>query len=254
MHLRHVGVRRRSYDWARPPHFRCDEPGLQRLFEAAFNTLTNAAQETIVDGMGRERQQYSGDVGHMLHATRLVCGDWDLSRRFQHTFALGQTHEGYFLDTWPAWDRLNRIAQRQVGATRWGPLLDHGVSFIHDVWRHHEETSEIDIIQEVYPQLARFVRYLLDGRGRDKLLPVEGWGVPAVWMDNEDCFHKQRHKQCAFNLFTAGVVQRCLVPMAELVGESRDAINFKASADAILKATVRAFWSSRRGIRWTTTG
>jgi hypothetical protein len=243
-----VGVRRRSYDWARPPHFRCDEPGLQRLFEAAFNTLTNAAQETIVDGMGRERQQYSGDVGHMLHATRLVCGDWDLARRFQHTFALGQTHEGYFLDTWPAWDRLNRIAQREVGATPWGPLLDHGVSFIHDVWRHHEETSEVDIIQEVYPQLARFVRYLLDGRGRDKLLPVEGWGVPAVWIDGTDCFHKPRHKQCAFNLFTAGVMQRALAPLAELVGETRDAINFKASADAILKATVRAFWSTKRGL------
>ena len=246
--LRDVGVRRRSYDWPRPPHFHCDEPPLQRLFEASFNTLVNAAQETIVDGMGRERQQYSGDVSHMLHATRLVCGDWDLARRFQHTFALGQTHEGYFLDCWPAWDRLNRIAQREVGATPWGPLLDHGVSFIHDVWRHHEETSEIDIAQELYPQLARFARYLLDGRGRDKLLPVDGWGVPAVWMDGPACFQRQRHKQCAFNLFTAGVFQRALVPLAELVGETRDAVNFRASADAILSATVRTFWSTKRGL------
>ena len=29
-------------------------------------------------------------------------------------------------------DRLNRLAQRQLGATRWGPLLDHGVSFVSD--------------------------------------------------------------------------------------------------------------------------
>ena len=34
--VRDVGVRRRSYDWPRPPHFRCDEPGLQRVFEALF--------------------------------------------------------------------------------------------------------------------------------------------------------------------------------------------------------------------------
>ena len=186
---------------------------LQRLFEASFNTLANAAQETIVDGMGRERQQYSGDVSHMLHATRLVCGDWDLARRFQRTCALGQTAEGYFLDCWPAWDRLNRIAQRQVGATPWGPLLDHGVSFVHDVWRHHEETGDEYLAQDLYPQLARFARYLLDGRGSDKLLPVDGWGVPAVWMDT-DAYQQQRHKKCAFNLFTAGVLRRALVPLA----------------------------------------
>ncbi len=246
--VRDVGVRRRSYDWPRPPHFHCDEPKLQRLFEASFNTLVNAAQETIVDGMGRERQQYSGDVAHMLHATRLVCGDWDLARRFQHTYALGQTHEGYFLDCWPAWDRLNRIAQREFGATRWGPLLDHGVSFIHDVWRHHEETSEIDIAKELYPQLARFARYLLDNLDKDKLLPVEGWGVPTVWMDGTACFLQQRHKQCAFNLFTAGVLRRALVPLAELAGETRDARRFRTAADALVTATVRHFWSTKRGL------
>jgi len=243
-----VGVRRRSYEWPRTPHFRCPEPELQRLFEAAFNTLVNAAQETIVDGMGRERQQYSGDVSHMLHATRLVGGDWELARRFQRTWGLGQTHEGYFLDCWPAWDRLNRIAQREVDATHWGPLLDHGVSFIHDVWRHYEETGDVYLARELYPRLARFVRLLLDGRDEDKLLPVEGWGVPAVWMDNEPCFPEQRHKQCAFNLFTAGVMNDALVPLAELLGESRDARNFAASADAIVAATVRRFWDAKRGL------
>lgn len=246
--IRDVGVRRRSYDWPRPPHFNCNEPGLQRLFEASFNTLTNAAQETIVDGMGRERQQYSGDVSHMLHATRLVCGDWDLSRRFQHTFALGQTHEGYFFDCWPAWDRLNRIGQRETGSTQWGPLLDHGVSFIHDVYRHHQETSEIDLAQELYPQLARFARYLLNNLDKNKLLPVEGWGVPTVWMDGPDCYQRQRHRQLAFNLFTAGVLKQALVPLADLAGETRDARRFTNAADALVRASVQHFWSRKRGI------
>ena len=119
--LRDLGLRRRGYPWPGVPSFRGSEPALQRLLEASFNTLTNAAQETIVDGMGRERQQSSGDVSHQLQATRLVCGDRQLARRFLRTFAMGQTLEGYFLDCWPAYDRLNRLAQRQVGATRWGP-------------------------------------------------------------------------------------------------------------------------------------
>ena len=133
--LRDVGVRRRSYPWPKPPSFACAEPRLQRVFEASFNTLVNAAQETIVDGMGRERQQYSGDGAHQLHATRLVCGDRQLARRFLRTYPMGQTLDGFFLDCWPAFDRLNRIAQRQVGATPWGPLLDHGVTLVYDAWR-----------------------------------------------------------------------------------------------------------------------
>jgi hypothetical protein len=68
-----------------------------------------------------------------------------------------------------------------------------------------------------------------------------------VWIDH-DAFQQQRHKQCAFNLFTAGVLARALVPLAELVGEARDARNFQASADAIEKATVQAFWSSKRNL------
>ena len=32
------------------------------------------------------------------------------------------------------------------------------------------------------------------------------------------------------------------------MGETQDAVNFRASADAILKATVRAFWSTKRGL------
>ena len=100
--LSDVGLRRRGYPWPAVPSFRSSEPALQRLLEASFNTLTNAAQETIVDGMARGRQQSSGHVSHQLQATRLVCGDRQLARRFLRTFAMGQTLEGYFLDCWPA--------------------------------------------------------------------------------------------------------------------------------------------------------
>ncbi len=244
--VRDVGVRRRSYPWPKPPQFRCAEPALQRVFEACFNTLTNAAQETIVDGMGRERQQYSGDGAHLLHATRLVCGDRQLARRFLRSYPLGQTLEGYFLDCWPAWDRLNRIAQREVGATPWGPLLDHGVTLVYDAWRHHLETGESDLPLELYPRFVRFFDYLLARRGADGLLPVAGWGVPAVWIDN--AFVRPRHKQCAFNLFTAAVLRHALSPIAALANDAAGARRFQAVADALVAATVRRFWSAERGL------
>jgi hypothetical protein len=214
--------------------------------EACFNTLTNSAQETIVDGMGRERQQYSGDGSHQLHATRLVCGDRQLSRRFLRSFALGQTLDGYFLDCWPAFDRLARLAQRQVGATRWGPLLDHGVSFVSDAWRHYQESGDSELPLALYPGFVRFAAYLLERRGKDGLLPVEGWGVPAVWID--DGFQKQRHKQCAFNLFAAGVLRSALAPLAALAGDAAAQKRFGAAADALTAAAVARFWSRERSL------
>ena len=173
--LRDVGVRRRSYPWPKPPSFACAEPRLQRVFEASFNTLVNAAQETIVDGMGRERQQYSGDGAHQLHATRLVCGDRQLARRFLRTYPMGQTLDGFFLDCWPAFDRLNRIAQRQVGATPWGPLLDHGVTLVYDAWRHYQETGETDLPARALPALRPLRR--LPPRAAREGRPAAGRGL-----------------------------------------------------------------------------
>jgi hypothetical protein len=241
-----VGLRRRGYPWPGVPSFRASEPTLQRLLEASFNTLTNAAQETIVDGMGRERQQYSGDVSHQLQATRLVCGDRQLARRFLRTFAMGQTLEGYFLDCWPAYDRMNRLAQRQVGATEWGPLLDHGVSFVLDAFRHYQESGESDLPLLLYPRFVRFAAYLLERRGKDGLLPIDGWGVPTVWID--DGFARPRHKQCAFNLFTAAVLKAALAPLAALAGDAAGEKRYAAAADALVAATVGRFWSRERSL------
>jgi alpha-L-rhamnosidase len=244
--LRDLGVRRRSYPWPKIPSFRCGEPALQRVFDAAFNTLVNAAQETIVDGMGRERQQYGGDGAHLLHAARLVCGDTQLARRYLRTFPMGQAQEGYFLDCWPAWDRLNRMGQRQVGATPWGPLLDHGVTLAWDAWRHYQETGDPDRPVELYPRLLRFFDYLLERRGKGGLLPVEGWGTPTVWIDN--CYARQRHKQCAFNLFTAAMLGTAMAPLAGLAGDPAGEKRFAVAADALAASVTRAFWSRERGL------
>jgi len=244
--LRDVGLRRRSYPWPSAPSFRCSEAALQRVFEASFNTLTNAAQESIVDGMGRERQQYGGEGAHQLHATRLVCGERQLARRFLRSYSMGQTLEGYFLDCWPAFDRLNRLAQRQVGATPWGPILDHGVTFVYDAWRHYQEAGESDLPLQLYPRFVRFADYLLARRAKDGLLPVEGWGVPIVWIDNG--FKRPRHKQCAFNLFTAAVLKNALAPLAGLAGDAAGEKRFTAAADALVTATAARFWSGGRSL------
>ena len=155
-----VHVRRRVFPWPNEPRVLTSEPALQRLFDASLNTLNNCAQETLVDGMARERQQYSGDGGHQLHAVHLAFGETRLPARYLSTWSQGLTKEGFFLDCWPAYDRLARLIERQFDLSGWGPILDHGVGFNFDCWSHYLYTGDLESLREPYPRLLRFAQYL----------------------------------------------------------------------------------------------
>ncbi len=235
-----VDARRRTFPWPNTALVTCDEQPLQRLFSAALNTLDNCAVETLMDGAGRERQQYSGDCGHQTHAIRYAFGETRLPARYLRTFSQGITHEGYFLDTWPAFDRLARLAQRQLGATKWGPVLDHGLQFISDCWYHYLETDDLDALREPYPRLVTFLGYLEKLVRADGMLPVEDIGVPTVWIDH-DAYQQQRHKQCAFNLNAVGALQH-LARIAPAFEDDETAERALVLANAVLNATKRAYW------------
>jgi alpha-L-rhamnosidase len=254
--LRDVGVRRRQFPWPALPDVECSDERIQKLADAAVNTLHNAAQETIVDGMGRERQQYSGDVGHTIHAIHQAFGERRIPARFVRTFSHGLTLDGYFLDTWPAYDRLARIAQRQLGLTPWGPILDHGIGFNFDCWYHYLYSGNRDDLDEAYPRLLRFFQYLTGLQREDRLLPVEDLGVPTVWIDHS-AYRQQRHKQCAFNLYAAGMAEHALAPLCRAFGDHDWEADVRRFSASLLAATTERFWSEQRGmfvdnLPWTT--
>ena len=240
-----VGIRRRIYDWPHKPEVLCSEPRLQRLFEASINTLYNSCLDTCVDGMARERQQYSGDGGHQLLAVRSVLGETRLPQRFLRTFSEGQTSEGYFMDTWPAFDRLARVLQKQIDGAYWGPLLDHGVGFNFDCWNHYLETGDLTALDEVYPRLVKFADYLDTLKEPDGLLPVENLGIPTVWMDHI-AFRMQRHKQCAFNLYVAAMLQHALAPLADAKGDTVNAAKFRQRGRELQAIIVAKYWDPVR--------
>jgi len=242
-----VGMRRRVFPWPQVPRVRVGEPKLQRLMDATINTLNNCAQETVMDGGGRERQQYSGDCGHQIHAIHLNLGEARLPARFLATYSQGMTLEGYFLDTWPAYDRLARLTERQLELTNWGPLLDHGVGFNFDCFYHYLYTADLEALREPYPRLLRFAGYLEGLAGRDGLLPVENLGIPWVWMDHV-AYQRQRHKQCAFNLYAAAMFQHALPPICRAFGDATREQAARALGRRLEDAAVRSFWSSERNL------
>lgn len=244
--ISNVGVRRRMFPWPHQPQITCSEPALQRLFDAGINTLHNCAQETIVDGMARERQQYSGDCGHTLHAIYSVFGETRLPARYLSTFSQGITLDGYFLDCWPAYDRLARLMERQLSLTKWGPLLDHGIGLNFDCYHHYLYTGDLQALEEPFPRLLRFAEYLQSIIRSDGLLPVEDMGIPAVWIDH-DAYRQQRHKQCAFNLYAAAMFEHALAPICEAFGERALKDHFQQLGRELVANAVRKFWSAQHG-------
>jgi len=245
--VREPGVRRRVFPWPHEPRLRTDEPALQALFDASINTLHNCAQETLVDGMARERQQYSGDGGHQLHAVHLTFGETRLPARYLATWSQGMTKDGYFLDCWPAYDRLARLIERQLDLSGWGPILDHGVGFNFDCWHHYMYTGDLATLREPYPRLVRFAQYLRGLVASDGLLPVENLGIPSVWIDHV-AYQRQRHKRCAFNLYAAAAMQRALAPLCRAFGNASQAEATLAFGRSLEEAAVRAFWDPERGL------
>jgi hypothetical protein len=240
-----VGVRRRQYDWPHEPVIRTSEAPLQRLFDAGINTLRNSAPDSVVDGGGRERQQYSGDGGHQLHAIRYAFGETRITARFLRTFSEGMTKSGFFLDCYPAYDRLARLPQRELESAYWGPLLDHGVGFVFDNWNNYLEAGDLEALREPYPRLLKFADYLWNLRGADGLLPVENLGIPNVWLDHT-AFKSQSARQCPFNLYTAAMYTQALAPLAEVLGDAATAQQARERGAALLKAATAKFWSAER--------
>lgn len=234
-------MRERKYAWTVNPILELGDLTLSRVMRAAINTLSNSAQDAVVDGMGRERQQYSGDVSHQLHYIRRFFDDTMLPIRFLRTFSRGQTLDGYFFDCWPGSDRLSRVSQRELGLTSWGPILDHSVGFVFDCWHHYWETGQTDDVVALFPRLTRFVDYLIGLRGKDGLLPVEGLGMPSVWIDH-DAFKAQRDKQCAFNLYVIGMLRIGYCALAQLAGETAAADRAAEFAEQLLSDVMATFW------------
>jgi len=245
--IHRAGLRRRRFPWPQTPVLRCAEPALDRLFAACVETLHNSAHDQICDGSGRERQQYSGDCGHQLIALRHLLGDRQLPARYLRTWSEGQTADGYFLDCWPAYDRLNRLAQRQLGLTQWGPILDHGIGFVFDHHQHWLETGDLEASREAWPRLKRQMAYLAGLVRGDGLLPVEDLGIPSVWIDHIS-FQRQRHKRCAFNLYVTAMLRHAMAPLATAFAEPAVAAEAQAFAKRLHHATVAVFWDPALGL------
>lgn len=243
-----VGMRRRVYPWPVEPKILISDDTIQKVMNAAVNTLYNCAQETMVDGMARERQQYSGDGSHQLHAVSQILGEKSLPFRFVNTFSQGSSIDGYFMDSWPAWDRLARIIERQMQLSGWGPILDHSIGFCFDAYNYYMYTGDKAGLEEVYPRLIKFFYYLKSLVDRKEgLVPPENIGICSVYIDHE-AYKRPRHKQLALNLYIAAMCKYALVPLCDSFGDVDVKTEILEFGENIQQACIRKFWDTNKRV------
>jgi alpha-L-rhamnosidase len=243
------GILKREYPWPHEPRVITSDAVVQRVFDAATNTMRNNAQEVIVSCMGRERDQYSGNVSLCRHAIHSLAGENRQVARFLRSYSQGSTAEGYFMDVWPSHDRLVRMGQRLLEATHCGAILDHGIRFTSDCWEYYLYTGDLKPLREPYPRLLRQVNYLREKMNADGVLPVDqdDYGFPIVYVGFSGSYPQQRNRQCCFNLIWAASLTRAMAPMCRAFGDAKLAGEIERLGARVLKATVARFWSREHG-------
>jgi hypothetical protein len=216
----------------------------------ACNTLSLSVQDHVVDGMGRERPAVSRETPDTrTPPVRYAFGETRASRRFLRTLSEGITNEGYFMDSWPS-DRPD--APDCPAPDRRGPLRTDDRRRASDSCSTAGATSSTRATwtgsASRIPRLLRFSDTLERWRRPDGLLPVEDFGTPSVWMDRNDCYPRQKYKQCAYNLYAAAMFRHALAPLARAFGEDERALRFERISRELLDAAVRVFWSEELGI------
>ncbi len=243
------GTLKREYPWPHEPRVITSDAVVQRVFDAATNTMRNEAQETFVSCMGRERDQYAGGVAQHRHAIHTLAGENRQIARYLRSFSQGSTGEGYFMDNWPSQDRLARLGQRVLEATHCGSILDPGLRFANDCWEYYLYTGDLAPLREPYPRLLRQVNYLRGKMTPDGLLPVdqENYGFPIVYVGFSKSYPNQRDRQCPFNLYYASMLSRAMAPMCRAFGDTKLAAEIEGLGARVLNATIARFWSKEHG-------
>ena len=237
-----AGARERNYAWPHNPDFQCSDPDIQRAFQASVNAHKIISQETLVDNCVRERQQYAGDLDQAKLGSYFAFGETRQPARMIRTFSQGQSPEGWFMDSWPAWDRCQRLFQKHLGLTTWGPIIDHALQFGIAVADHHLWDDDPSLLQSLTPRIERFAHFLDAHTKSDGLLPVLHWTWNTIWIDHIG-FHSEEDKHCALNIYWAGFLTRGLARLYDFSRQPAKALQARARAAQILARVRRLYWS-----------
>jgi hypothetical protein len=237
-----AGVIERRYPYPHQPDVKTSDEAINRAAAGAANTHLITSQDTLMDNIARERQQYAGDVDHAKLTSYYGFGEYRQAARMIRTYAQGQNDEGWFMDCWPAWDRCQRLWQKSLHLTQWGPIIDHGMGFVISAALYYLFSGDRTTVEHVYPQFLKLERWLAENLGRDGLLPATGWIRNSVWLDHRG-WKSPLDKKAAFNIYYVGFLREGIARLADWLGDNRQASLARERAAEVEEKVRDLFWS-----------
>lgn len=96
-----------AYPYETKAAFKCDDPGLERIWDAGLRTMHLCAHETFEDCPHYEQMQYAGDTMITSHLGMLTAGDERLSRQALYQFDWSRGPDGLTESRFPS--RLRQV-------------------------------------------------------------------------------------------------------------------------------------------------
>jgi len=223
--------------------FDCSDPLLTRIWDLGRWTLQLCMHDGHEDCPWREQGQWLGDQHVELHTNYVTFGDVALGTKFFRQIAQGQDDRGALPGEYPA--EVAVYPKRQPIGIQLPTFMAQWVSMLLD---HYRYTGDLQLVSELYPNVARVMGYL--GRFQDDeglLAQVPGFvfldWVPALMPTSMNSRAALTGMNCHY--------YRALLDAADLaglVGEKTQQSGWATQAERLRQAINARMWSEEKGV------
>ena len=211
--------------------FKCSDPVLNEVWDATTRTVRLCLHDSYMDNTYREKEIWTGDVSVVILGAFAAFGDIEATHRYLRLPARGQNRVGFFPSYWPTpWEKPHL------------PILEHNLQYVMRVGEYYWYGGNRTLIDELYPALFKFMRWLENYRDEHGLLN----NVPLYrWID---WAHTDLRGEALVTNIMYYACLRYVAEIARAYGRPQDADHFSALADQIPAAIQERFWNEERGL------
>jgi hypothetical protein len=225
--------RETSYNTTLPGTFSSSDPALNTLWTKSKNTSLVCMRDIFYDCPNRERGQWWGDVSQqILYSFYLYDTSSNLlAKKGYREFLHSQKSDGSLYTTAPGTEFH---------------LPDQNAAAVALIWKYYTYTGDNALLQELYPQMKKFIQYCVNTSNNDGMLVWQNG--PWNWIDwgsNKD----NTPVGAANTIYNAIyiVLLESTANTAGLLGQTSDKAYYEALLSKVRNKFNDYFWSSSAG-------
>lgn len=232
--VRRLALRSQHYPVERPGRFECSDWTLTRMWQAGAATVDAATFDVAEDCPTREKAQWGGDTYLRLFETAYLWGDVRLSAKALREFAEDQ--------------KADRWARPMVPSGYGDKLVEYCFLLAPWLWHHWRLSGDLAVVRDCFRGVENLLSYaasLADRRGfaRQGPDPRNHVYIDYTMSPYPRCGDIIGMMQCAYIMaLESGAA------LADLLGKTRQAAQWRERADHVRRQTRRRFWVEREGL------